>query len=49
MARNGHRGGFQFAPQQTLGRFIRSFGAGPAAMLAPRASAKHLHDAGNSS
>jgi hypothetical protein len=27
---NGRRGGFQFALQQTLGRYIRSFGAGPA-------------------
>jgi hypothetical protein len=36
LTQSGHRGGFQFAPQQTLRRFIRSLGAEPAAMLAPR-------------
>jgi hypothetical protein len=29
MTHSSHRGGFQFALQQTLGRFIRPFGAGP--------------------
>ena len=28
LTQSDHRGGFQFAPQQMLGRFIRSFSAG---------------------
>jgi hypothetical protein len=41
LTQSGHRGCFQFALQQTLGRFIPSLGAGPAAMLAPRSFVKH--------
>jgi hypothetical protein len=36
MTHNGHSDGFQFTPQQTPGRLIRSFGAGPAE-CSPRA------------
>ena len=44
MTDSGHRGGFQFAPQQTFGCFIR-VRRGAGRMLVPRHSDRYCSDA----